>query len=103
MFFHNKIDICFSKVFLTLTNPQTVPLNADIVESTKFKSIFDPKKTEGYLRHEYTQPFFITGNAWVCSLHFAKKSYETQGIFCYAILCLFFFLNIVESGMLNQV
>lgn len=30
-------------------------------------------------------------------------SYETRGIFCYAILCPFFFSNFVESGMLNQV
>lgn len=39
----NQIDICFSKVLLTLRNPQTIPLRADIVVSTKFKCIFDPK------------------------------------------------------------
>lgn len=38
----NQIDICFSKLS---HNPQTVPLDADIVASIKFKCIFHPKKT----------------------------------------------------------
>ena len=38
-----KPNGCFSQVLLTLTNPHMNPLKAGVVESTKFKCIFNPK------------------------------------------------------------
>lgn len=39
---------------------------------------------------------FITSNAWVWLTRICQEdlSYETRGIFCYAILCPFFFLTL---------
>lgn len=75
MFFCNKSNWCvFQYVLLTHANPRPIPLNADVVVSTKFKCIFDPKKTEGCLRHELAQPIRWPAARGLGSLEFAKKT-----------------------------
>lgn len=97
----NQIDICFSQVLLSLTNPLTIPPDADTLVSTTFKCIFHPKEC---LRCERAQPFLLQVMPGSGSLGFAKKTCLMKlKVYFVMPFYVFFFLNFVESDMLNQV
>lgn len=66
---------------------------------------FRSKVNRGVSETRVCPKLFITRDAWVWLSRICQEdlSYETRGIFCYAILCPSFFFNFVESDMLNQV